>query len=479
MNTTIKKIAYLIFGNGAIALSNIVSFAIASRYLLREDYATFRQTFLPYDVLIPVLSLGIPSAIYYLLPRSKDKLNLFIESLLILLFMSLVFSCFILFGGSEFLSIKFNNVNLDQTLKWVTFYAVFQLPVMLFVSILVYENKTKLLGVFSSVNSVLGCVVIAVLSIKFGGFKEIVIFKSLYPILGFLLLLFIIVRYYLKNSVFNLEGFGNFSSILVVSVPLGVASMVGAVSQQLDKILVSYLSTPQLFAVYVNGAIEIPLIAVITGSISSVLLGSMSQSVKDGDLVKACSYFRATASKSALILFPVMIFLLINSREFIVLIFSKTYMQSATTFKIYLLLLPIRIVVFGSALIALGKGKVILFRSVVELLINCILSIILFRFYGVNGVAIGTVVVVYLWSVPYNIYEICKGFNSSVKRLFEYRLLFKIMFFSMVFSPVLYFMKYINFPTVTNLFISFFAYFSLVFIAFKKLNLISANFEVN
>ena len=59
--------------------------------------------------------------------------------------------------------------------------------------------------------------------------------------------------------------------IIKYSAPLGIASMMGTIMLQLDKIIVSSMCTPEEFANYVNGAIEIPLIAVITGSISAVI----------------------------------------------------------------------------------------------------------------------------------------------------------------------------------------------------------------
>lgn len=472
MRSIVKKIVFLSFGNGAAVVSNTISLAVASRYLSQGNYATFRQTFLPFEALVPILSLGVPSAVYYLLPRRSDKFNLFIECTTILLIASSLFSLFITLGGSSIIANKFNNPALNDSLKYLIFYPYFQLPISLFISVLIYEGKTRLVGAYSSLSSLILCAAVIISSIKYENYNYLIFFKAILPIFGFIILLLLIYKHYLpKLQLYN--GFkNNITSILAISLPLGLASMIGAISQQMDKILVSYFSKPDDFAIYINGAVEIPLIGIITGSISSVLLGEMSDSVKKGDLIRSHHLFKLTANKSALFLFPAMIFFYLTSKDFIIALFSPKYLLSAVTFKIYLFLIPIRIVVFGSALIALGKGKVIFKRSIIELILNILLSVILFKYIGFNGIAIATVIIVYLWSVPYNIIEVCDGFKIKPSELFDYYNLLKIFTLSLAFSPIILLFNVLNLNIYVFLITSAVAYFIIIAISFNKLKLI-------
>ena len=62
------------------------------------------------------------------------------------------------------------------------------------------------------------------------------------------------------------------TDMLKYAVPLGLAGMISTVMLETNKIIVSAMCTPEEFANYVNGVIEIPLIGIITGSISAVIL---------------------------------------------------------------------------------------------------------------------------------------------------------------------------------------------------------------
>jgi len=468
--TILKKIAYLTFGRGVAVIANIFAFVIAARFLSLDEYATFRQTFLPYEVLIPLLELGIPATLYYLLPRRADKFNLILETMMIFLMTISLFILFFVLGGIDVISNRFHNPDLKKTIPWLLLFTTFQLPVNLFMSVLVYEEKTKAIAIYSTISSIALSLSIIFFAITYQSYYPLVVIRSILPIIGTSILFFFIYR--ILRSTFNQETqpIVNMKSILKVSLPLGIASMAGLLSMQLDKVLVSSLTSPDIFAIYINGAMEIPLIGIVTGSIAAVILAEMSDSIKEGDLQRGHHLFSVSATKTALILFPVMIFFLYTARDFIILLFSLKYEASAIPFMIYLFLLPIRIVVFGSALIALGRNDIILKRSFLELILNIILSYLLFNVFGYIGVAIATVAVVYFWSVPYNLHQISIGFNIKIKKLFDYVQLIKIMMISIGLSPIILFVNLIGMPVIMYLLISFLLYFSSIFYIYKKYN---------
>lgn len=456
--TILNKILHLTFSSSTVVIANIFVMVVASRYLSLHDYATFRQTFLPYEIMVPILMLGIPATIHYLLPRREDKLNLIFQSILMMTFTSLLFSSFLIFGGIALLADWFHNPDLLTSLKWLIIYPFFQIPITLLSAIFIFEGKTKFIGIFSSTFAIIFAVLAVSLTILNKNYMDIVLLKIFLPILSSTLLLFYIFK--LLKSPINIKQLFSpekLISILRVSMPFGLASMLGVLSLQIDKILVSTLATTEEFAIYINGAMEIPLIGILTGSIASVLLGEMSKNIKENKLDMALSLFKISATKTALILFPIMVYLLFNAKELMILLYSEKYTLSALPFTIYLLLLPIRIVVFGSVLIAMGKSKVILYRSLAELPLNIILSILMFKLFGYLGIAIATVIVTYLWSVPYNLKEISKGFAVKVRTLFDLKNLTKIMFISLIAAPSMLVSDFFE-PILLKIILSFIVY---------------------
>ena len=74
---------------------------------------------------------------------------------------------------------------------------------------------------------------------------------------------------------------------------------------------------------------------------------------------------------------------------------------------------------------ALGMTRVILVRSIFDLIINCILCYVLVKMIGYLGAAIATLLTLYLWTIPFNL-KISNGFgirwqeNLPFKDLFRY-----------------------------------------------------------
>ena len=90
MSTSSKVIA-LSIGQTLTAISAIVYGMIASRFLSINDYATIRQTFLAYEFLTPLLTIGIPGALYYFLPKpNANKRKIIYEAMLLLFIMGLM-----------------------------------------------------------------------------------------------------------------------------------------------------------------------------------------------------------------------------------------------------------------------------------------------------------------------------------------------------------------------------------------------------
>jgi O-antigen/teichoic acid export membrane protein len=225
------------------------------------------------------------------------------------------------------------------------------------------------------------------------------------------------------------------------------------------------MCTTEEFANYVNGAIEIPLIGVITGSIASVILVDMTKYISEGNKQKALDLFKKAAVKSAAILFPVMVFLLIAGKPFIVTLYSEKYLESVVPFYIYLFVLPIRIVMYGSALMAMGQSKAILIRSVFDLLINLILSIVLVYFFGYLGAAVATILTLYIWTVPYNLYKISRGFGVRMLRTLPIKELARLTLYCLPAVPLaLVYLLLNNIPFYVQLCVAAAVYFPITLV---------------
>lgn len=437
------KVLVLSFGQTLTSVSAIVAGMVAARVLTKSDYATFRQTLLAYNFIAPLLLLGLPNALYFFLPReTKNKFSTLLTSLMLIIILASIFSIFLYSGGYKLLAKRFNNVELEITLKWMIGYPLYVMPASILGAVLLSQNKSNALvnyNIFTSTTLSVFTIVALLITKSYSGPLLVQIFL---PLLYLPIALWLYCKYVPGTFVFpTLDSMGN---MLRYSIPLGLASMISLIMLETNKVLVSFMCTPEEFANYVNGAVEIPLIGIVTGSISAIILVDMTGMIKEGKKEEAIELFKVAAIRSASILFPVMIFLLSTGKAFIITLFSEKYIESVIPFYIYLFVLPIRIVVYGSALMALGFSKTILYRSVFDLVINTILSVIMVYYFGYLGAALATVLTLYLWTVPYNLVKIGQGFGIKTSSVLPFKKLFSLLLICIAFSPIAFGHNFLN-----------------------------------
>ena len=225
---------------------------------------------------------------------------------------------------------------------------------------------------------------------------------------------------------------------LKFSIPLSISVIIGVATVQLDKILVSFFCSPREFIFYSNGAIEIPLISIITGSIATVIIADLSNYAKEGRNSEALKLFRNAAEKSALILVPATLFFFICAESFITTIYSDKYIESVIPFKFYILMLPAKIVYYGAALIAYGKYKLMFIRSIVSMLLNLLLASMLIKLVGYIGASIASLVILYVFDVSFNLNVLAKCFKTNYLQILPLNFISKIFIVSAIASlPIL------------------------------------------
>ena len=428
------KVLALSIGSSLSMVASLIFGIVASRWLSKNDYATIRQTFLAYEFIAPVLMLGLPTALYFFFPKEENKRGIVIDNISLLFLAGCIFSIFLLCGGYNLIARRFDNPDLLETLPWLIPYPLIIMPTAGLAAILVLQNKTKSLAVYNVVLSLAVTLsgIWAVLATH--SYFAPVIVRVFVPMLFIPVALFLMLsgnpgstRWPCRDSMLSMARY---------SLPLGAATILGQITLQLHGVIVSSICTPEEFAVYINGAIELPIVGIITGSIATVIFAEMSSQCAKGEKPAALELFRKASIKSACILFPTTCFFFVTATPFITLLYTEKYEASVTPFRIYLLILPIRIVVYGSALMALGLTRAILLRSLFDLLINALLCWVLVRTLGYIGAPIALGLTLYLWTTPYNILTISKGFGVQWKKALPIKDLLAIFTLSVAALPL-------------------------------------------
>ncbi len=190
--------------------------------------------------------------------------------------------------------------------------------------------------------------------------------------------------------------------------------------------LVSARCEPEVFSVYSIGAMEIPLVGMVTGAITSVVMVDYARHYRENHIGGMVSLIHRAMTKSAVFLLPMMVFLLCVAPDLMCFLFGEQYRDSSLPFRVYLLLLPVRTITFGAVLQATGGSKHILASAVLMLAANAVLGWLAIGWIGPVGAALASVIATYLVCVPYLIGAIRSTLRVSFRELFPWMALLKL-----------------------------------------------------
>jgi O-antigen/teichoic acid export membrane protein len=411
------KVIALSLGQGLARIIGLLVMMLMARLLIKEDLAAYRQTMLAYLAVGPILSLGVGQGMYYFLPSETERVRgRVMDGIAALGLMGILFALFIALGGNELLARKFSNPQVSRLLMWMIPYAIITIPATAAESVLVARDRVMLASVFGVARQLFIGIATLIPLLFWQTADSPLIGNVVASVLMGLTGIGLMLRSASGGSPY--PSFAGIKELLWFTVPLAVGGMFGTLSKQLDQLIVSFMCPPDEFAVYTLGAMELPLIGIVTGALTSVTLADMRKSIVDGKSEEALRLFRTVGEKSSLIMLPIMVFFLITGSTFIQYLYTSEYADSSIPFRIYLTLLPLRTVVFGSLLVALGLTRFIMWRCLVGLLVNLVLSTLLVYNYGPWGAVIATVATMYFWEVPACLYKLSTTFDKSWTEIF-------------------------------------------------------------
>jgi O-antigen/teichoic acid export membrane protein len=178
------------------------------------------------------------------------------------------------------------------------------------------------------------------------------------------------------------------------ALPFGMAGLAGIVEANLHQYAVSHLYDAATFAVYSVGCLQIPLVDLVAGSACNVMMVRMAEDLRDGAGRSVETIWRDTTRKLALVFFPIVGFLLISTRELVVVLFTERYAASAAIFMIWSLTIGLavfqvdgvlRVYADTRFLLALYAAKLALIASSIGWLLSRL---------GLPGAALATILAI-------------------------------------------------------------------------------------
>jgi hypothetical protein len=215
------------------------------------------------------------------------------------------------------------------------------------------------------------------------------------------------------------EGDVSTAQVKTLWLHMGVYDVSQVLFSWIDKYIISLVLAAGISAVYINGSMNIPILPLLIGAAGSAVLIQLAAGHKDNEREHTIQLMNQTGRLLSCIVFPVFIYLLTNSYDLVVKLFTIKYEASAPIFMVSILVLPLRAYSFSTVLQRLHKGNLINAGAIGDLVIACGLMYPLYRWLGLPGVALSFVISTYMQATFY-LYHTAKLLHTSMLELIPY-----------------------------------------------------------
>lgn len=433
-----QKASIIVVSRAITIVTQLLALMILTRLLSKENFSLISFLLLTYSTVLTVCQLGLPDSIFYFfgkIERESQK-ALVLQTTKALFVISL-------FGAFIILIIQFSASLWGTELKGLLWpfmlLVVLELPTMPMPNILIAIGRTKdagLLNIFIGLTQF--CALILPLSAGYS------IAFVVYSLLGYGMARFLFSGYlflkYFKNKSTKLRK-GSLRAQFRYAIPVSIAQILWGLNRQIDKYVVKFLFPTVVFAEYVVGAWEIPLIPTIAYSVASVMMPQFVSFYLKDQKADLLALWRKSIQKVSIIVLPLVVLFLIVAEEFIVILASEKYIGATLPFRIYTFIIFQRVAAYSSIMKAIDDTKTITRSAIYLLIINVVLNIPLAFLLGIAGPPLATLIAnFFTWG--YSLNKIKTKLNVTLSEVFPFPFYFRTLLTAAAAAVPVLFLKY-------------------------------------
>jgi len=407
---------------------------LITRSFSKTDYGTFSQVILLATTLSLILGVWLSKSIYYFVPLDHRKRQIAVRTYLVLLLLAAAAGAGLWLLRHR-LAVWLNNPDLAALAVLLGLYMImltlWQLSESFFISVDRAHIYALAVMVFSLIYlSVLGAALARGISLE----QLIRIIVCLYAGLNLFVLINMLT---VPGPRGPLLGSGLLIRQIRYAAPLFLSSFAIVLGRQLDKFIIASVYPTTDFAVYFRGALELPVVTIVTFTVSNMLLPQFVKLYQAGQHKDFLYLWHQAVKKTALIIFPILVIFLFVSQRFMTFLYTERYIQSASIFRIYVLMMLFQVTAYDCIIQATGKTQFIFYASMLNVITTLSASLVLIRWLGIQGAAMGFLLG-QLVATMYYLGRIRGIFDIALKHLFPWKHLVQVLGLTLLLGAMLY-----------------------------------------
>lgn len=332
MHSTLKPSLYLMSGR---LIGTVIAFAIPVvlvRLFDQAAFGTYKQLFLVCATLYAIAQCGMAESLFYFLPSDPGRAGRYAMNALLILSAAGGACLVLLWAGRFQVAAWLGNEAMAGGLPWIGAHLALMLASAALEIVLTARKRyVGAAGVYaiSDIARTLLCIVPALLLRSLEG---VLIGATAFAALRFGAAVVALRREFGRDLRPDLSLLG---TQLAYALPFELAVVVEILQANLHQYAVSLRFDAAAFAVYSVGCLQVPLVDLVAGSTCNVMMVRMSEDLRDGRTESALLEWHGAVRRLALVFCPLVAVLLLNARDLIVLLFTRSYLASVPVFMLF------------------------------------------------------------------------------------------------------------------------------------------------
>ncbi len=425
--TVFKESAFSLFGKAYQSMLALVFVMFISRFLSTAQYGTYRQALLIANTINLILLFGMNETISYNYRIiEKIKRDQLITDMLVFKLMVIIPVIAVLMLAGNVLGEFMNNPLIGTYMPVIAALTFIYTIESLLDSYYLGAGQAVLMGKLQvaaySLHYAAAILIILLSKSEWYLIVEIAVFEFLKSMILFWIIF--------KKEQFQLNFDGVYmKELMKFSLPMGISLILITLNVYVDQLIVSAYFSPEAYAVYNNGAMNIPIVQLVTVTVGSVILPKLSKETQEKSFKDGLVLWRSAATNTALILITFMWLFMIFAKGYVLFVFSERYIDSIPIMRVYLLRFMITFAIYCHLLMVIDKKRYIAIISFMGVVGNVILSLVFIKIFGMIGAAMATVVIQYVVNAL-EIYTVIRFTKIKLTDIFEFKRLIRILFTS-------------------------------------------------
>lgn len=330
---------------GAKTLAFALSFGLPLllvRWLSQMEFGVYKQAFLFVHTSFALLPLGVGMSAFYFLPREPARRHQIVFNIVVFYVLVSGLLCLVLFVRPTLLASLLNSPELTKYAPLIGVVIVTWVLSSSLEMIAIANQEMRVATIYVIASQLTKSLFLVAAAAVFTTVESLLYAAMIQGVLQSIVFLV-----YLRSR------FGEFwrgfewtmmHRQLAYALPFGVASVIFRALGELDNYFISYSFGPMTYAIYAVGCFEVPLLGLLSESISAVTIPKINQQQSDGNRRGMIDLIFSVVRKLSMLLLPAYAFLLVMGRDFITILFTTQYLAAWPIFAINLTLVPLTII---------------------------------------------------------------------------------------------------------------------------------------